>query len=383
VKLLAPNLPRQASKSSAAFGKLLVELKPSPVPGEHLSKPSLETNNGRARITTSLKELAIKKEQELWRTKLAFRPKPFWYPYATLRNIPVLERLLVGAGLNLLELCRGKYGRVADVGAADGDIAFFLEEQGFSVEVMDNEYTNFNKLEGARLLKKALHSSVNIRSIDLDSSSEPFLETYDAVFLLGVLYHLKNPFSILERLAHATRYCFLSTRIARRSADGSPLSKHPVAYLLGPEECNNDSTNFWIFSDEGLKRLIDRTGWSILAYTSIGDMRNSTPADLTHDERAVCILKSNAIFELSASPNPVPGGGKMGKTTIRWSTPDARPGKVYVSINGREELLFAGGRRGVATANWIEAGSTYEFRLYDSDRTRLFDTISVAAAVNS
>jgi hypothetical protein len=63
--------------------------------------------------------------------------------------------------------------------------------------------------------------------------------------------------------------------------------------LLGPEECNNDSTNFGIFSGEGLKRLIRRTGWNILAYTTIGNTSNSTPADPQHDERAFCILESN------------------------------------------------------------------------------------------
>jgi tRNA (mo5U34)-methyltransferase len=363
VKLLSPGLPQQASKISEALGKFLVE--PSETRGR----------------TSSLRELAITKEQELWKTKFAYRPKPFWYPYATLRNIPVLERVLAEVGLDLLELCGGEYGRVADIGAADGDLAFFLEELGFSVDVVDNEYTNFNKLDGARILKEALNSSVTIRSIDLDSQSQLFAERYDAVFLLGVLYHLKNPFSILERLSHLTRYCFLSTRIARQATDGLPLSKYPLAYLLGPEECNNDSTNFWIFSDEGLKRLIHRTGWNILAYTTIGDTSNSTPADPDHDERAFCILKSNAVFELSAFPNPVPVVEKVGRTTIRWSTPDACPGKVYVSIDGKEELLFAGGRKGTATANWIEGGRTYEFRLYDSDRTRLLDKISVTTAI--
>ncbi len=105
------------------------------------------------------------------------------------------------------------------------------------------------------------------------------------------------------------------------------------------------------------------------------------PADPNHDERAVCLLKSDTVFELSAFPNPVPANEKRGRTTIRWSTPDACPGKVYVSINGKEELLFAGGRNGVATANWIEARCTYEFRLYDSDHTRLLDKISVTRAI--
>ena len=378
MKLLSPGPPQQASKISEALDKLLVEPSPLPRIDGKFGKPRSSDSRGR---TSSLRELALTKEQALWKTKFAYRPKPFWYPYATLRNIPVLERVLAGVGLDLLELCRGEYGRVADIGAADGDLAFFLEELGFSVDVIDNEYTNFNKLDGARILKEALDSSVTIRSIDLDSGSQLLTERYDAVFLLGVLYHLKNPFSVLERLAHVTRYCFLSTRIARQAADGLPLSNYPLAYLLGPEECNNDSTNFWIFSDEGLKRLIHRTGWNILAFTTIGDTNNSMPADPNHDERAICILKSDAIFELSASPNPVPVSEKLGRTTIRWSTPDACPGKVYVSVNGQEELLFAGGQKGVATADWIEKGYTYEFRLYNSDRSRLLNKISVTTAI--
>ena len=380
MKLLSPGVPQWGSKISEGLGNLLDEPILAPRTDRGPGKSYVRSRKTRGG-TSSLRDLALAKEQELWKTKLAYRPKSFWYPYATLRNIAVLEQLLAGAGLDLLDLCRGKYGRVADIGAADGDLAFFLEELGFSVDAVDNDYTNFNKLEGVRILKNALNSPVTIRSIDLDSRSQPFPERYDAVFLLGVLYHLKNPFFILERLAHVTRYCFLSSRIARQAADGLPLSKHPLAYLLAPEECNNDSTNFWIFSDEGLKRLIHRTGWSILAFTTIGDTNNSMPADPHHDERAICLLKSDAVFELSALPNPVPVSGKIGTTTIRWSTPDACPGKVYVSIDGKKESLFAAGSKGVATANWIEAGRTYEFRLYDSDRSRVLDKIRVTTSI--
>jgi tRNA (mo5U34)-methyltransferase len=379
VNLLSPSRSQQASKIFEALSKFLVEPTRLPRIDKESGKRRARSSNAPGKIS-SLRELALTKEQELWKTKLAHRPKPFWYPYATLRNLPVLERLVAGGGVDLLELCRGKYGSVADLGAADGDLAFFLEELGLSVDVVDNESTNFNRLEGARILKKALNSSVTIRSIDLDSRSQLFTQRYDAAFFLGVLYHLKNPFYILERLAHVTRYCFLSTRIARQTADGFPLSKYPIAYLLGPEECNNDSTNFWIFSDEGLKRLIHRTGWSVLEYTTIGDTNNSTPADPNHDERVFCVLKSNAITEISAFPSPVRAGEKMGLTTIRWNTADAGDGKVYVSINGQEESLFAGGRNGVATADWIQAGSTYEFRLYDSSHARLLDKVSVPQA---
>jgi hypothetical protein len=71
----------------------------------------------------------------------------------------------------------------------------------------------------------------------------------------------------------------------------------------------------------------------------------------------------------------------MGKTTIRWSAVDGgNPGKIYVSVNGREESLFAAGCQGTATANWIKQGSVYEFRLYDSDHTELLAKVAVTRA---
>ena len=240
-------------------------------------------------------------EQNLWETKLARRPNRSGIPIQHCTTLQFLEKLCAAAGLHLLELCRGVHGKVADIGAADGDLAFFLERQGLAVDVIDNEYTNFNGLEGARTIKAALNSSVIIQSVDLDSQFSLAGQKYDVVFFLGTLYHLKNPYFLLESLARITRYCFLSTRIAKQTADGSSLAPHPVAYLVGPQECNNDDTNFWIFSDQGLKRLIDRTGWNLLSYVTIGDTAGSTPADPKRDERAFCLLEKRPPL-LSAEP---------------------------------------------------------------------------------
>jgi tRNA (mo5U34)-methyltransferase len=246
------------------------------------------------RTNSTLYQTALATERALWTVKLAQHSKSFWYPYPTLRNLKPIDQLLTESGFKFPELCRGFNGKIADIGTADGDLAFFLEEMGFSVDAIDFESTNFNRMEGIRILKETLNSSVTIQSIDLDSQLSLPSERYDTIFLLGILYHLKNPFFVLERLARIARYCFLGTRVARKAPDGRSLARYPVAYLLGPEECNNDSTNFWIFSGEGLKRLIHRTGWNILAYTTIGDTRSSTPADASHDERAFCVLESNA-----------------------------------------------------------------------------------------
>lgn len=66
----------------------------------------------------------------------------------------------------------------------------------------------------------------------------------------------------------------------------------PVAYLLDERESNNDPSNYWIFSDAGLKRILKRTGWDICDYITIGNTANSDPAISEGDERAFLFMKS-------------------------------------------------------------------------------------------
>ncbi|PYL70487.1 MAG: hypothetical protein DMF26_21865, partial [Verrucomicrobia bacterium] len=60
-----------------------------------------------------------------------------------------------------------------------------------------------------------------------------------------------------------------------------------------------------------------------------------------------------------------------------WDTVDGSIGRIYVSVNRGQELLFADGRRSSASAHWIETGSKYEFRLYNRDHTELLANVTV------
>ena len=219
-------------------------------------------------------------------------PKDFpWYPFGTLTNFDHLENLLTGDHRRLLELAGN--GPVADVGAADGELAFFLESLGMEVDIVDYAPTNYNSLRGVVLIKDLLGSRIAIRELNLDSYFDWPRRNYGLVFFLGVLYHLKNPYFVLESLAKVTRYAVLSTRIAQFTPDmKTRIAETPVAYLLDSTESNNDATNFWIFSDAGLKRILHRTGWDILDYMRGGNLTNSDPASPGGDERAFALLKS-------------------------------------------------------------------------------------------
>jgi hypothetical protein len=85
---------------------------------------------------------------------------------------------------------------------------------------------------------------------------------------------------------------------------------------------------------------------------------------------------SNPTAVISAGPNPVPAGSGAGTTTIKWTTGDGTDGKVFVSADGAQESEFASGPSGKSDAP-IQAGVTYEFRLYNSDHTKQLAKITV------
>jgi len=97
---------------------------------------------------------------------------------------------------------------VADVGAADGDLSFFLEKAGFpTIDLIDNPPPNWNGLRGATELRDALQSKVAIHHIDLDRQSRIPRDQYSLIVLLA--------FSIISRIRIT---CSSSSRASLRVA---------------------------------------------------------------------------------------------------------------------------------------------------------------------
>lgn len=214
-----------------------------------------------------------------------------WYPYNSLSNIQHLETLMGDSHEDALAAGRDK--GILDLGCGDGDLAFFFESLGYAVTGVDYPPSNQNRMRGLRELQRQLGSTIAIREIDVDSEF-PLDSHYGLTLCLGILYHLKNPFFVLERVARVSQYCVLSTRIARRLPGGDPMpANHALAYLLGEEELNRDDTNFWIFSEPGLRRLLERTRWEILEFFTTGNKSASDPVSPDRDERAFCLLRSH------------------------------------------------------------------------------------------
>jgi SAM-dependent methyltransferase len=214
-----------------------------------------------------------------------------WYPYDSFPNLFYIQHLLKWACLSFRDLAASD--PVLDIGAADGALSFFWESLGYRVDAFDFSGCNINRLQGLRALASHFKSTICIHDVNLDGRFD-LPRQYGVAFFLGTLYHLKNPFYVLEAIARHARYCFLSTRVARLSADRrARLDTLPVAYLLEPAECNSDVTNYFVFSPAGLIVLVKRAGWIVRAGVTSGAC-DSDPVSPQADERMFLLLESTA-----------------------------------------------------------------------------------------
>ncbi len=240
-----------------------------------------------------------------------------WYPYSTMTSIPVLADLLASEYEEVSHaLARAP---VADIGCADGDLAMFFGRLGCEVDAIDHAETNFNQLRGVAVLCRELALPVRIHDIDLDRPFALPRPDYSLALFLGTLYHLKNPFYVLETIAARADWCALSTRIAQVTpVKGTWIEEEPLAYLLGAREANNDPTNYWIFSMAGLVRLMERTGWMVMSHRRLGCPIASDPVRPESDER-VFILAKSRIRHPGLHVRPLEGWHPAENDEFRWT----------------------------------------------------------------
>jgi SAM-dependent methyltransferase len=240
-----------------------------------------------------LKEQSQRFEKHLLEVKreTPLHPALKWYPWTSLGQFAILDDMLGGDTGALLKMIG--HDTALDVGCGDGDISFFLESLGARVDAVDNAYSNYNALYGVRALKEALQSPLRFQATDIDTHPNFPAAHYGFTLMLGVLYHLKNPYLVLEELARRSDHIFLSTRIAQLAPDRKTgYGGNPVAYLVEEDELNADDTNFWIFTEEGLKRIVRRAGWDITHYVATGPVATSDPVTPKGDARAYIVAKS-------------------------------------------------------------------------------------------
>jgi SAM-dependent methyltransferase len=278
---------------------------------------------------------------ELYRHRLrkikAGRTDVAWYPYDSMSNFTHIERLLGGGRKEFFHALPSS--RVLDVGACDGDVAFYLESIGLQVEAVDSPNTNHSALGAFHALHRELGSKVRLHEYDLDDRWRLEGSEYGLALCLGVLYHLKNPFYVMEELARRAHFCIVSSKIADlfRPAGGEPQSDLALAYLVDSDELNNDHTNFWVFTEECLRRMFTRSGWMVLDTLRLGS-GEARAASCRDDARLFALLASR---HLRAPLRRVEGWYEVAGEPWCWTAPRFRLGLPVLGTGRRTLVLVA------------------------------------------
>ena len=133
---------------------------------------------------------------------------------------------------------------VLDIGAWDGFYSFAAERRGATRVVATDEYAWRHLGTGRRgfdCAHRALGSKVEAVEVDvMDLAPDAVGGTFDLVMFLGVLYHLRDPMTALERVASVTK-----DRLVLETHVNLLNVRRPAAAFYPGTELYGDATNWW------------------------------------------------------------------------------------------------------------------------------------------
>jgi tRNA (mo5U34)-methyltransferase len=216
-----------------------------------------------------------------------------WYHTIDLGNGIVTPGQSVSTPLTPSQLPDMSGRTVLDIGAWDGYYSFLAERCGASrVVALDhyvwgvdmgrrNEYwaecaargefpdhgrdmVDFwnPDLPGRRafdLARKELHSKVEPVVADFMTTDLDSLGTFDIVLYLGVLYHVKEPLTALERVRHVTREVAV---VETEAIDVAGYENDELVRFVAGNQVNGDYGNWYLPSMVALRSLCRGAGFS-------------------------------------------------------------------------------------------------------------------------
>jgi tRNA (mo5U34)-methyltransferase len=149
---------------------------------------------------------------------------------------------------------------VLDIGAWDGFFSFECERRGAARVVAADYYSwhggGWGTKAGFTLAREALGSRVEDVDIDVMDLSLDRVGQFDVVLFLGVFYHLRHPFTALERIAPLVRRQFIVETVL----DMVGISRPAMAFYPS-RELNNDPTNWWAPNVPAMRGMLETVGF--------------------------------------------------------------------------------------------------------------------------
>lgn len=153
---------------------------------------------------------------------------------------------------------------VLDVGAWDGYFSFAAEKRGARRVTASDYYCwvgpGWGSMDSFNLAKEILDSRVTPWVVTADAVSDAFEDLdmgFDWVLLLGVIYHMKNPVKLLEKMRKTARIgVVVETAYVDDGLDT------PVLHLYPGDEFGGDPSNWTAPNKVGLEAMIKMAGFS-------------------------------------------------------------------------------------------------------------------------
>ena len=149
---------------------------------------------------------------------------------------------------------------VLDVGAWDGFFSFEAERRG-AARVLATDHIawsgwGWGTKDGFDYAHHARGSTVESLDIDVPDVTPDSVGMWDVVLFLGVLYHLKDPYTGLEHISKVVK----DTLIVETATALNEFPE-PVARYCYHAEINADATNFWLPNARCLELMLREIGF--------------------------------------------------------------------------------------------------------------------------
>jgi tRNA (mo5U34)-methyltransferase len=226
--------------------------------------------------------------REQVREKVAQRSHPadairwfhqFTFPDGYVTSIPA-DAVVCGRGHEDLVFTYSVEGKtVLDIGAWDGLLSFAAEQRG-AKDVLSTDWfcwggPGWGTKDGYDLAHKMFNSRCRSLEVDVFELDPGQHGTFDVVLLLGVLYHLKDPFGGLERAAAMCRDHLIVETMTKACEISNPIMEFTP-------NLEGDGTNFWIPNTACLGAMLNYLGFPRIEVMKHRDTIHGTQRRVVH-----------------------------------------------------------------------------------------------------
>jgi tRNA (mo5U34)-methyltransferase len=162
---------------------------------------------------------------------------------------------VITPGFKSHEMCNAEAGTifsypvkgktVLDIGAWDGFFSFEAERRGASRVLATDHFCwsgpGWGNQDGFKWVREATGSKVEDLDIDPMQITPEAVGEFDVVLLSGVIYHVRDPLSVIERAARVTKECLIIESWLMPTDDPDP-----TMLFVNGMEFNKDPTNFYL-----------------------------------------------------------------------------------------------------------------------------------------